>query len=115
MKKLNHLAFLLIVLNLSVITLLGCSSDSDKSIITLETHKLVFEAVEGGYKTTKVISEGEWSIQQGYEDWIIPSKQESHFITVGVKDNETKATRKGVVVLTAGDDTATLNIEQSGK
>jgi len=113
MKKLTYLALFFSVFNISLIALSGCSSDSD-STITLETHKLEFKAVEGGYKTTKVISEGEWSIQQGYEDWIIPSKQETNFITVGVKDNETKATRKGVVVLTSGDDKATLTIEQSG-
>ena len=114
MKKLNYLAFAFSVFILSVITLSGCSSDDDSNI-TLETNKFTFKAAESGFQTTKVLTEGDWSIQEGYEDWIIPSKEETRFIVVGVKNNDTGATRKGVVVLTSGSDKATLTIEQEGK
>lgn len=93
----------------------GCSDDDDNNIV-IEQSTLDFEATTGGlFQSTKVITDGDWSIQKGYEDWIIPSKVESNFIVIGVEDNTGEGSREGKVTVIYGSSKAALTVKQAGK
>ena len=113
-KLLKQLVLFICVICLGVVTFSSCSDDDDN--IVIEQPTLTFKGVTGGeFQTTKVITDKEWSIREGHEDWIIPEKSEDKFIVIGVKDNPNATSREGKVVLVSGNATATVHVKQDGK
>ena len=113
-KSLKYFIPLMGILLIGALAFSACSTEKDN--IEIEQPLFTFEWSTGGMlQTTKVMTDKEWSINPGYEEWIIPAKSETRFIVVGVKDNNSGAPRKGEIVIKCGNATAVLKVEQDGK
>lgn len=109
MKKI----LLLILAMTSLLLSTRCTNDEEENTtLQLSETDIVFTADKGEEDITVVTNREEWSVI-GSAEWMEVNRNGSVF-TVSVKKNTAVTSRKGKVLVVAGNANATLEVEQKG-